>query len=104
MHLAIPFTLLLGSYVAAALSIHHAQIRVDITNMDSQNHVDVLHSLEELVMNQIGLGLKSLSFNFTLSARSVKGSSSQPSGLAEGSDDFTRGELGISTTTVGYSI
>lgn len=99
MLLALPFTLLLGSYVAAAPSIHHAQIRVDITDINVQNHVDALHSSEELVMNQVGLGEKSLPFNFTLSARPVKGSASLPFGFAtlDATDGLIRGELGFST-------
>lgn len=99
MHLAIPFTLLLGSCVAASPSIHHAQIKVEITDTDVQkNQVDALHSSEEPVMNQVGSGVKSLPYNFTLSARSLDGSRSLPFGFpSSGGDGFIRGELGIST-------
>ena len=99
MHLAIPFTLLMGSYVAAAPSIQHAQISVKITNMDVQNQVDTGHSLEELVKNQGGSGLKSLPFNFTLSARYAEAAVSLPFGFEnlDGRDGLIRGELGFST-------
>ncbi len=101
MHLAIsPVTLLfLGSYVAAAPSIHHAQVSVGITNTDVQNPIDPLHSSEELVMSQLGSGSKSLRFNFTLSARAVKGSASLPFGFdtLDAPDGFAKGKLGITT-------
>ena len=67
--------------------------------MDVQNHVDALHSSEELVMNQVGSEVNSLPFNFTLSARSVKGSASLPFGFGtlDAPDGFIRGELGFRT-------
>lgn len=98
MYLAIPFTLLLGSYVAAAPSIHHAQVSVKVTNMDAYDQVDASHSSEELLMNAGGRGLKSLPFNFTLSGRHATG----PSLLfgiedLNAPDGFGRGELGFRT-------
>lgn len=102
MHLAIlPFTLLLGSYVAATPSIKHAQISVDITNMDAHDKVDALHPSEDrLVMQDVGYyGFPNLEFNFTLNARFANGPASLPFGFAnlEGSDGFVRGQLGFRT-------
>lgn len=82
MHLAIPFTLLMGYFVAAAPSIQHAQISVEITNMDAQDQVDALHSSEELVMNYADQDHpddpdwdpENLPFNFTLGVQYVDGS------------------------------
>lgn len=101
MHLAIPFTLLVGSYVAAAASIQHAQISVEITNGDAQDQVDFLHSSDELVMNHGGHNdRKNLPFNFTLSAHYAREGPNRK--LDFGFKDlnihgFVKGELGFKT-------
>lgn len=100
MYLAIPFTLLLGSYVAAAPSIQHAQISVEVSsNMDAYDQVDALHSSEEPVMIDGERGLKSLPFNFTLTGRHASGSAVLPFGIQhlDARDGFARGELGFRT-------
>lgn len=61
MHLAIPFTLLMRSFVAAAPSI---QISVEVTHMDAQNQADAVHSSEELVIIRGGPGHRNMPFNF----------------------------------------
>lgn len=101
MHLAIPFTLLLGSFVAAAPSFQHAQISVDITNMETQGQVDALYSSDELEVHHGGHHIhKDLPFNFTLSARHASGH--PRAGLPfeferlNGRDSI-RGELGFTT-------
>ena len=60
MHLAKPSTFLMGSYVAAAPSILHAQTSAEVTNIDAYDQVDALHSSEELVMNNGGPGLRKI--------------------------------------------
>lgn len=102
MHLAIPFALLVGSLVAAAPSIQHAQISVEVTHTDAgQNQADAFHFSEELVMNQGPPGHKNLPFNFTLSARNASGSSHArlPFGFEnlQVGDGFIRAELGFAT-------
>lgn len=108
MHLARPFTLLMGSFVAAAPSIQPAQISVEITNMDAQDQVDALHSSEELVINcgdkdhpdDPNWNAENLSCNFTLAVQSVDGV--QYGDLTFGfedshSDPSVRGEIGFAT-------
>lgn len=107
MHLPILFTLLLGSFVAAAPSAQHAQITVEVTNMDDapQNQVDALHSSQELLVttNHVGRhGEKSLQFKFTLSVTYANGATPPHATLPFGfrdlnSDGFPRGELGFIT-------
>ena len=103
MHLAIPFTVLLGSFVAAAPSIQHAQISMEVTNTDAQDQVDVLHSSDELVMNHGGHSdHKNLHFNFTLSAHYPHPHGGHGAKLPFGFKDlhihgFVRGELGFKT-------
>lgn len=83
MHLAIP---LMGHFVAAAPSIQHAQISVEITNLDGQDQLDSLHSSEELVMNRTNQDdddlLENLAFNFTLGVQYVN--RGQDGGQGEG--------------------
>lgn len=112
MHLAILFPLLLGScsFVAAAPSAQHAQITVEVTNMDDapQNHqVDVLHSSQELPVttNQDEDHYhKSLPFKFILRATNASGPIPTPPherlpfGFRDlNVDGFPRGELGFTT-------
>lgn len=99
MHIAKPFILLMGSFVAAAPSIQHAQISVEVTNMDAQDQVDVLHSSDELVMNYGGQSdPKTLPFNFTLGAyRPGSPQNKLPFGFKELDFGFPRGELGFKT-------
>ncbi|MCJ1346821.1 hypothetical protein MMC31_005039 [Peltigera leucophlebia] len=100
MHLAIPFTLLMGSFVAAAPSIQHAQISVEVTNMDAQDQVDVLHPSDELVMNYGGPSdSKYLPFNFTLTAQYAQTNGVKlPFGFKDlNINGFLRGELGFKT-------
>lgn len=104
MHLAILFAILMGSFVAAAPSVQHAQITVEVTNMDAQSQVDALHSSEELVMNN-HWRQKSLPFNFTLSARYANGATHATLSFGFRDlnvDGFVKGELGF-TTVFGLS-
>ena len=89
----------MGSFIAAAPSVQHAQITVEVTNRDAQNQVDALHSSEELVMNNDGRQ-NSLPFNFTLRVRYANGAT--PAKLPFGFEDlnvdgFVKGELGFPT-------
>ena len=99
MRLAIPFTLLMGSYVAAAPSIQHAQISVEVTDVDAYDQVDALHASEELVINNGRPAFKSLPFNFTVRARQVYSPLSLPFGFKnlDAPSGFARGELGFRT-------
>lgn len=100
MHLTTAIALLIGSLAAAAPSIQHAQISVEVTHTDAQNHADVVHSSVGTGTNNDDFGLKDLPFNFTLSARYANGGrSSLPFGFADlnAPDGFARGELGFST-------
>lgn len=101
MHLTTAIVLLIGSLAAAAPSIQHAQISVEVIHTDAQNHADVVHSSVGTGTNNDGFGLKYLPFNFTLSARYANGGpTSLPFGfenLDVGSDGFVRGELGFPT-------
>lgn len=100
MYLAVPFTLLMGSYVAAAPSIQHAQISVEVSsNMDAYDQIDALHSSEEPVMINGERALKSLPFNFTLTGRHAHGPAALPFGIENSNapDGFNRGELGFRT-------
>lgn len=94
MHLAIPFALLMGSLVAAAPSIQHAQISGEATPTDAENQAYALHSSEEH-------GPKNLPFNFTLSARPLNGDPQARLSFGFESlnvrDGFIRGELGFAT-------
>lgn len=107
MHLVIPFTLLIGSILAAAASIQHTQISVEITNTDAQDHVDARHSSEpKLVMKPADQDYpENLSFNFTLGVQYVHrgqdgGQNKNPSfGFKdlEGDNVVVRGEIGFAT-------
>lgn len=101
MHLAIPFTLLMGSFAAAAPSFQHAQISVEVTHTDSENQADALFSSRKQVINDDGPGLSNLPFNFTLIAHIALGihKSKLPFGFADLTlrDGFNRGELGYET-------
>ena len=100
----------MGSFVAAAPSIQHAQISVEITNMDAQDQVDALHSSEELVMNGADnpddpdLDPENRPFNFTLGVQYFN--RGQDGGLDHHlsfgfedlkGDTFGRGEIGFPT-------
>lgn len=101
MHLAIPFTLLMGSFAVAAPSFQHAQINVEATHTGSKNQADALYSSEKQVMNDDGSRLSNLPFNFTLIAHIALGihKSKLPFGFADLTleDGFNRGELGYET-------
>lgn len=101
MHLAIPITLLIGSFAAAAPSFQHAQISVEVTHTDSEIQADALYSLGKQVINDDGPRLSNLPFNFTLIAHIALGiqKSKLPFGFADLTirDGFNRGELGYET-------
>lgn len=101
MHLAIPFTLLMGSFAVAAPSFQHVQINVEATHSGSKNQADALYSLEKQMINDDGPRLSNLTFNFTLTAHIALGiqKSKLPFGFADLTerDGFNRGELGYET-------
>lgn len=99
MRLATHFTLLIASFAAAAPSVQHAQISVEVTHTDVQNQADVVHSSEELGMNHGEFGHKDLPFNFTLDLRYANGQPALPFGFEtlNVGDGFVRGELGFRT-------
>lgn len=99
MHLAIPLTLYMGSFAAAAPSFQHAQISVEVTHTNFQNQADALHSSGKPVMNEDAPPFSHLPFNFTLIARNVHGTLRLPFGFADLTlaDGLARGELGYAT-------
>lgn len=100
MHLTTVIVLFIGSLVAAAPSIQHGKISVEVIHTDAENHADVVHSSVGTGTNNDGFGLKYLPFNFTLSARYANGRpTSLPFGFENwgGNDGFVRGELGFPT-------
>lgn len=102
MHLAIPFTLLIGSFAAAAPSFQHAQINLEATHSGFKNQADTLYSLGNTqAINDDVPRLSNLPFNFTLVAHIALGihKSKLPFGFADLSmkDGFNRGELGYET-------
>lgn len=104
MHLAVPFILLMGSFVGAALSIQQAQLSIEVKNIDTKDKFDVLRSSQELVMDHDrNYDRKTLRFKFTILAYSFYGAhGGQPGGQHLGFEDlnvhgFVRGELGFTT-------
>lgn len=111
MHLATLFTLVLGSFVAAAPSTQHAQITVEISNTDDapQNQLDALHpSSQELPVtttasNQGGGPYETtLPFKFILRATHAKITNPPSATLPFGFRDlkaggWPKGELGFTT-------
>lgn len=100
MHLTTAIALFIGSLAAAAPSTQHAQISVELTHTDAQNHADVVHSSVGTGTNNDAFGLKDLPFNFTLRTRYANGGlTSLPFGFEDlnVNDGFIRGELGFPT-------
>lgn len=74
MHLAIPFTLVMGSFAAAAPSFQHAQIKVEATHSGSKNQAEALYSSgKQVITDDDGPRLSNLPFNFTLIAHIALG-------------------------------
>lgn len=101
MHLTIPFTLLMGSFVAAAPSFQHAQINVEVARSGSKTQADDLYFSGKQAINDDGPRHSNLPFNFTLIAHIALGihKSKLSFGFADLTmkDGFNRGELGYET-------
>lgn len=106
MHLVIPFIPLMSSIVAAAPSVQHAQISVELTTMDARDQLDAPYSPEGLVINPADEydDPENLPFNFTLSVQYANWGrdEDQDENLSFGfkdlkSDTFARGEIGFPT-------
>lgn len=98
MRLALPVTLFVGTFAAAAPSFQYTQISVDVAHPHVQNQADALHSSGKPVMNKDEPYHSSLPYNFTLIARNVHGRR-LPFGFADLTlaDGFARAELGYDT-------
>lgn len=109
-YLAIPLTVIFGSFAAAAAapSFQHGRISVDVTHTNVQDQADKYNlpcssGKKAVIISEDEPRLSSLPFNFTLFARNLQGTETLPGGLPVGFADLTladghaRLELGYET-------